>query len=114
MRGGLSVTGRPARSPLRGATAGVSRPAAPAGSGVCSNQAAGPPPRVAYGLNAKPDAPVAVADHVGAVCEAYQHAPAVARPGGHGIRTEEKPGRQARARAAPPLPRQPRRGERPA
>ena len=68
---------------------------------------------MAYGLNAKPDDPVAVADHVVAVCEAYQHAPAVARPGGHGIRTEEKPGRQALARAAPTLPRQPRLVERP-
>ncbi len=64
-------------------------------------------------LNAKPDAPVAFADHVVAVCEASQHAPAVARHGGHGIRTEEKTGIQALERAAPPLPMQPGLVERP-
>ena len=66
-----------------------------------------------YWLNAKPDDPVAFAAEVAAVCEAYQHAPAVAQPGGHIISTDEKPGIQALERAAPTLPMNPGLVERP-
>jgi hypothetical protein len=65
-------------------------------------------------LNAKPDDPVACADQGVAVCEAYQHAPEVARPGGQVVRTDEKTGSQALERAAPTLPRTPGLVERPA
>ena len=65
-------------------------------------------------LNAKPDDPVAFAAQVTAVCEVYQHAPAIAEQGGHVISTEEKTGRQALERAAPTLPMQPGWVERPA
>jgi transposase len=68
---------------------------------------------VEYWLNAKPDDPVAFAAEVAAVCEAYQHAPAVAQPGGHIISTDEKPGIQALERAAPTLPMKPGLVERP-
>jgi len=71
------------------------------------------PHRVEYWLNAKPDDPVAFTAHVAAVCEVYQHAPAVAQDGGHVISTDEKTGRQALERAAPPLPRKPGLVERP-
>ena len=57
---------------------------------------------------------MAFAAEVAAVCEAYQHAPAVAQQGGHIISTDEKPGRQALERAAPTLPRKPGLVERPA
>jgi hypothetical protein len=50
---------------------------------------------VEYWLNAKPDDPVAVAAQVAAVCDVYQHAPAMAEQGGHGISTDEKTGIQA-------------------
>ena len=66
-----------------------------------------------YWLHAKPDDPVAFAAQVAAVCEAYQHAPAVTEQGGHVISTDEKTGIQALERAAPPLPMQPGRVERP-
>jgi hypothetical protein len=56
---------------------------------------------VEYWLNAKPAAPVAFAAQVPAVCEVYQHAPAVAKQGGHVISTDEKTGSQALERAAP-------------
>jgi transposase len=68
---------------------------------------------VEYWLNAKPDDPVAFAAQVVAVCEAYQHAPTVARQGGHVISTDEKPGVQALERAAPTLPMKPGLVERP-
>jgi hypothetical protein len=68
---------------------------------------------VAYWLNAKPDDPVAFAAEVAAVWAVYQHAPAVAQPGEHGIRTDEKTGRQALERAAPTLPLPPGLVERP-
>jgi transposase len=68
---------------------------------------------VEYWLNAKPDDPVAFADQVVAVCEAYQRAPEVARQGGHVISTDEKTGSQALERAAPTLPMQPGLVERP-
>jgi transposase len=68
---------------------------------------------VEYWLNAKPDDPVAFADQVVAVCEAYQHAPEVTRQGGHVISTDEKTGIQALERAAPTLPMQPGLVERP-
>jgi len=68
---------------------------------------------VEYWLNAKPDDPVAFADQVVAECEAYQHAPEVARQGGHVISTDEKTGIQALERAAPTLPMQPGLVERP-
>ena len=57
---------------------------------------------------------MAFADHVVAVCEAYQHAPAVARPGGQVSSTDEKTGLQALERAAPTLPMKPGLVERPA
>ena len=66
-----------------------------------------------YWLNAKPDDPVAFAAQVVAVCEAYQHAPTVARQGGHVISTDEKTGVQALERAAPTLPMKPGLVERP-
>jgi hypothetical protein len=68
---------------------------------------------VEYWLNAKPDDPVAVAAQGTAVCAVYQHAPAIAEQGGHGISTDEKTGLQALERAAPPLPMQPGVVERP-
>jgi transposase len=68
---------------------------------------------VEYWLNAKPDDPVAFAAQVVAVCEAYQHAPTVARQGGHVISTDEKTGVQALERAAPTLPMKPGLVERP-
>jgi DDE superfamily endonuclease len=68
---------------------------------------------VEYWLHAKPDDPVAFAAQVAAVCEVSQHAPAVAQQGGHVISTEEQTGRQALARAAPPLPMHPGLVERP-
>jgi len=68
---------------------------------------------VEYWLNAKPDDPVAFTAQVAAVCEVYQHAPAIAEQGGHGIRTDEKTGRQALERAAPTLPMRPSLVERP-
>jgi len=68
---------------------------------------------VEYWLNAKPDDPVAFTAQVVAVCEAYQHAPEVARQGGHVISTDEKTGIQALERAAPTLPMQPGLVERP-
>jgi len=68
---------------------------------------------VEYWLNAKPDDPVAFAAQVATGCQVYQHAPAVAQQGGHGISTEEKTGRQALERAAPTLPMQPGLVERP-
>ena len=71
------------------------------------------PHRVAYWLNAKPDAPVAFTAPVAAVCEAYQHAPVIAQDGGHVISTDEKTGIQALERAAPTLPLQPGLVERP-
>jgi hypothetical protein len=71
------------------------------------------PHRVEYWLNAKPDDPVACTAQGAAVGEAYQHAPAVAQAGGHGISTEEKTGRPALERAAPTLPMQPGLVERP-
>ena len=83
-------------------------------SGGFSNQADCQPHRVEDWLNAKPDAPVAFAAQVTAVWEVYQHAPAIAEHGGPGIRTAEKTGRQALARAAPTLPRPPGVVERPA
>lgn len=67
-----------------------------------------------YWLNAKPDDPVAFAAQVTAVCEVYQHAPAIAEQGGHVISTDEKTGIQALERAAPTLPMQPGVVERPA
>jgi hypothetical protein len=82
-------------------------------SGGFSNQAAVQPHRVEYGLNATPDAPVACAAQVTAVCEVYQHAPAIAEPGGHVISTDEKTGRQALERAAPTWPVRPGWVERP-
>ena len=66
-----------------------------------------------YWLNAKPDDPGAFAAEVAAVCEAYQHAPAVAQQGGYIISTDEKPGIQALERAAPTLPMKPGLLERP-
>ena len=66
-----------------------------------------------YWLNAKPDDPVAFATQVTAVCEVYQHAPAIAEHGGHVISTDEKTGIQALERAAPTLPMQPGVVERP-
>ena len=66
-----------------------------------------------YWLNAKPDDPGAFAAEVAAVCEAYQHAPAVAQQGGYIISTDEKPGIQALERAAPTLPMKPGLVERP-
>jgi len=71
------------------------------------------PHRGEYWLNAKPDDPVAFTAHVADVCAVSQQAPAVAQDGGHGISTDEKTGRQARERAAPPLPMQPGLVERP-
>jgi DDE superfamily endonuclease len=68
---------------------------------------------VEYWLNAKPDDPVAFAAQVTAVCEVYQHAPAIAEQGGHVISTEEQTGIQALERAAPTLPMQPGVVERP-
>jgi hypothetical protein len=68
---------------------------------------------VEYWLNAKPDDPVAFATQVAAVCEVYQHAPAVAQQGGHVISTDEKTGIQALERAAPTLPMKPGLVERP-
>jgi transposase len=68
---------------------------------------------VEYWLNAKPDAPVAFAAQVTAVCEVYQHGPAIAEQGGHVIRTDEKTGIQALERAAPTLPMRPGLVERP-
>jgi DDE superfamily endonuclease len=68
---------------------------------------------VEYWLNAKPDDPVAFAAQVTAVCEVYQHAPAIAEQGGHVISTDEKTGIQALERAAPTLPMQPGVVERP-
>jgi hypothetical protein len=69
---------------------------------------------VEYWLNAKPDDPGAFAAQVAAVCEVYQHAPAVAEQGGPVISTDEKTGIQALARAAPTLPIKPGIVERPA
>ena len=66
-----------------------------------------------YWLNAKPDDPVAFAAQVTAVCEVYQHAPAITEHGGHVIRTDEKTGIQALERAAPTLPMKPGLVERP-
>ena len=66
-----------------------------------------------YWLNAKPDAPVAFAAQVAAVCEVYHHAPAVAQQGGHVISTDDKTGIQALERAAPTLPMKPGLVERP-
>ena len=66
-----------------------------------------------YWLNAKPADPAAFAAQVTAVCEVYQHAPAIAEQGGHGISTDEKTGIQALERAAPTLPMQPGLAERP-
>ena len=66
-----------------------------------------------YWRNAKPADPVAFAAEVAAVCEVYQHAPAVAQQGGHIISTDEKTGIQALERAAPTLPMQPGLAERP-
>ncbi len=71
------------------------------------------PHRVEYGLNAKPDDPVALTAQVAAVCDVYQHAPAVAQEGGHVISTDEKTGIQALERAAPTLPMKPGLVERP-
>jgi hypothetical protein len=71
------------------------------------------PHRVEDWRTATPDAPVACTAHVAAVCAVYPQAPAVAQDGGHGIRTEEKTGRPALERAAPPLPRKPGLVERP-
>jgi hypothetical protein len=71
------------------------------------------PHRVAYRLNAKPDAPVACTAPGAAVCAVYQQAPAVAQDGGHVISTDEKTGRQALERAAPTLPMPPGLVERP-
>jgi transposase len=68
---------------------------------------------VEYWLNAKPDDPGAFAAQVAAVCAVYEHAPAVAEPGGHVISTDEKTGIQALERAAPTLPMQPGLVERP-
>jgi transposase len=68
---------------------------------------------VEYWLNATPDDPGAFAAQVSAVCEVYQHAPAMAAQGGHGISTDEKTGIQALERAAPTLPMQPGVVERP-
>jgi transposase len=68
---------------------------------------------VEYWLNAKPDDPGAFAAQVAAVCEVYQHAPAVAEQGGHVISTDEKTGIQALERAAPTLPIKPGSVERP-
>jgi hypothetical protein len=68
---------------------------------------------VEYGLNAKPDDPVAFAAEVAAVCAVYQHAPAVAQQGEHVISTDEKTGIQALERAAPTLPMPPGLVERP-
>jgi hypothetical protein len=68
---------------------------------------------VEYWLNAKPEDPVAFAAEVAAVCEVYQHAPAVAQQGGQIISTDEKTGIQALERAAPTLPLQPGLVERP-
>jgi len=82
-------------------------------SGVFYNQVDLQPHRVAYWLNAKPDAPVACAAEVAAVGAVYQHAPAVAQQGEHVISTDEKTGIQALERAAPTLPRQPGLVERP-
>ena len=64
-------------------------------SGVFYHQAAVQPQRVAYGLNATPDAPGAFAAQVTAVCEVSQHAPAIAEHGGHVISTDEKTGHHA-------------------
>ena len=69
---------------------------------------------MAYWLNATPADPVAFAAQVTAVCEVYQHAPAIAEQGGHVISTDEKTGIQALERAAPTLPMQPGVVERPA
>ena len=71
------------------------------------------PHRVEYGLNAKPDAPVAFTAQVAVVCAVYQQAPAMAEEGGHVISTDEKTGIQALERAAPTLPMQPGLCERP-
>ena len=101
------------KSPRRSAHESVWRPCAPAVSGVGYQQADVPPQRVEYGLNAKPEDPVALTAHVAAVGAVSQPAPAVAQDGGQGISTEEKTGRQALERAAPPLPRQPGLVERP-
>ena len=94
--------GRPGRGPRRSANAGWARRAAPAVSGGLSNQADGPPHRGAYGLNATPAAPVALAAQGPAVCAVSPHAPASAEPGGQGLRTAEQTGRQALEQAAPP------------
>ena len=71
------------------------------------------PHRVEYWLNAKPADPVVFTAHVAAVCEAYQHAPAIAQAGGQVISTDEKTGIQALERAAPTLPMPPGLVERP-
>jgi transposase len=68
---------------------------------------------VKYWLNAKPADPIAFAAQVAAVCEVYQHAPAMAKQGGHVISTDEKTGIQALERVASTLPMQPGRVERP-
>jgi hypothetical protein len=68
---------------------------------------------VEYWLNAKPDAPVAFAAQVTAVCAVSQPAPAIAEQGGPVSSTEEKTAIQARERAAPTLPMRPGLVERP-
>jgi hypothetical protein len=83
-------------------------------SGVFYNQADLPPHRVESWLNATPAAPMVCAAQVAAVCEVYQHAPAVAQQGGHVISPDAQTGIQALERAAPTLPRQPGLVERPA
>jgi hypothetical protein len=82
-------------------------------AGVFYNQADVPPHRGESWLNAKPDAPVAFTAQVAAVCDGYQHAPAVAQAGGHVISTDEKTGIQALERAAPTWPMRPGLVERP-
>jgi len=98
---------------MRCAREGWSTPSAPAASGVFDHQADVKPPRVAYGLNAKPADPAVCADHVAAVCQVSQQAPSFAQQGGHVISTDEQTGIQALERAAPTLPMQPGVVERP-
>jgi len=111
--GGPAALGPLGRLPRRSAHAAVAQPSAPAVSGVCSNQVERQPHRVADGLHTKPDAPVAFAAAVAAVCAVSQHAPGGAQPGEPGSRSAAKTGIQAWERGAPTGPRPPGRVARP-
>jgi|GEM_PF-1633714 len=77
-------------------------------------EAAWPPHRSRYWLNAKTKAedPVAFAAQMGPVCTGYAYAPMLEALGCHGVSTAALPGVQARERRAPTMPRQPGRAER--